>query len=502
MALDPRTFLVTNCDTNKKGLTAATKKRDFFSALGKAGDLEVLNSVGGGRIGEGLRTLSSVSDAVRTGRSVVPGREGDELFNTTLGRIANTALDAVNNGANVVLDTVGLGNAVEKVQGLNPGVANRAFGQGKAIFERVKQGNFELRDIPEALQDFQNLEKLARGIFTPPPSETARDLKLCGASPYAMDLIRMAPKQKFLFVLDIKFRQPYQLWQNIGKDMAFVVKQSTRPTVEFEYDEINMYNFRTRVPKRTIYPPMTLTFYDDNQNNANLFYTAYLRAMSPIANITGNTSVAEYQNRSMDRNPVKGTTFGDNAGKGTTTMFEGAASLGALDGGVENILSEVRLFHIFEYGRLMNVYNFYHPKILRMNLDDLTMMESGAGSEMSIEFAYDGLYVNPNYALNYEDKDFDIVTLTSPAGGDGTLNPIRPNFGGDVRGVGTSNKTGGTDNAPTAQDMLKTTNFAAEFDLDRVTQDEQNRLNINNIAPDLPGIPPFDPIATGGRGNA
>lgn len=500
MAQDPRTFLVTNCDSNKKGLAAAGKKRDFFSALGKAGDLEVLNSVGAGKIGEGMRTLSKVSDTVRTGRSVVPGREGEEFFNTTLGRITNTALDAVNNGANVVLDAVGLGGAIQSVQGLNPGVANRALGQAKSVFQRVKQGNFELRDIPGALQDFQNLEKLARGIFTPPPSQTARDLKICGASPFAMDLIRMAPKQKFLFVLDIKFREPYQGWQNIGKDMAFVVKQSTRPTVEFEYDEINMYNFRTRVPKRTIYPPMTLTFYDDNQNNANLFYTAYMRAMSPIANKKGGL-VQQYQDDSMNWNSVKGTTFGDNVAQGTTTIYEGSASLGALDGGVENILEEVRLFHIFEYGRLMNVYTFYHPKILRMNLDDLTMMESGAGSEMSFEFAYDSLYLDVNFSIDHKSGEYHLPTLTEKAGG-GSNYPIIPNFGGNEQGVGSANNTGGTDNAPTSQDMLFTASIAQDFNIDLILSDQRNLLNPDNFAPDLPRIPPFDPIATGGRGNA
>jgi hypothetical protein len=441
-AYDPRTFLVKPCGKSRKTATGKdANKRDFFSAIGKVGDLEVLNDIGAGAIGEGMRVLSKVSNSIRTGRSVVPGREQTELFNNTLSKISSMDAGNTTGGANVVMDTMGLGRAVDAVGAFNPGAANQAYGQAKQIYEKVKQGNFEVSDIPEYVSDFQNLDTLFRGIYTPPPSSSSRDIEMCGASPFAMDLIRFAPKNKFMFIVQITFTEPYQSWSNIGNDVAFIVKTSTRPNINFEYEEVNMYNFRTRVPKRTVYEPMKMTFYDDNQNNANLFYIAYTRAMSPIANLGGMRdpipTVEQYQDLSMDWEVENGMTFDR-----SSTTTRGAASLGALIDDTKNVLAEIKLYHIFEYGRLMNVYRFFHPKITAFELDELTMLESGAGSEVGFSFEYDGLHVIPNYAIT-DTTTYNIEDLTNQ--GDG-LYPIKPNFGGVT-------SVAGTDNAQSAQLM-------------------------------------------------
>jgi hypothetical protein len=441
MAVDPRKFLVADCPVDQKGQSNnAATKRNFFSALGKIGDLNALNDVGAGSIGQGLRTLTHVSNAIRTGQSVVPGREGNDIFNSTLGRIANTAANAVNNGANIVLDTVGLGGAFDKVAGsFNPGVANNAYGAAKQVFEKVKQGNFKSTDIPGAFQDLQNLEILAKGIFTPSQTAEAKAIQGC-VSPYAADLIKFAPKNKFMFIVQFTYSPAYQGWKQLGNDFAFIVKTSGRPNIEFEYEEVNMYNFRTRIPKRTVYQPITMSFYDDNQNNANLFYTSYLRAISPQANM-GNGSIPTvemYEEASMSTEQVSGTTFGNGP-----SITVGGGSLGALNDNTKNILSEIRLFHIFDYGKLMNIYHFYHPKILNMNLDDLNMAETGQGNEFSLEFAYDALYVEPNYDV----KNTVTYNITDLTGGNNAQYPIRPVFSDQP------SSEDGTANAPSSQNM-------------------------------------------------
>ena len=429
MANDPRNFLiVSNCErtpggsadsfTIRRGQGLANNKREFFDAVGNVGDLEILNDIGGGTIGEGLRALSSVSESVRTGQSVIPGREGSQLFNSTLGQIANTALDSVNEGANVVLSTVGINpNVLTQAGGFSPSTANRAYGAAQQVFEKVKGGNFELSDIPGVFSDFQNLETLVKGIFVP-KSATAggtqsREKELCHASPYAMDLISYAPKFKFLFIVQFVFAEPYNPWTGIGGDMAFVVKTSTRPNVQFEYEDVNMYNFWTKVPKRTIYQPMTMRFHDDNQNNANLFYTAYLRAMSPISNIKFDqrTMDTTYEKDSMDyETVVAGTTFGE----GAVPVRKYAASLGPLNDNAKSVLTEIRLFHVFDYGRLMNIYRFYNPRITSLELDELSMAES-EGNEVGFEFAYDGMYISPNY----DTRDTTSFNIKEISGGDG-----------------------------------------------------------------------------------
>lgn len=438
MALDPRRFLVADCPVDQKaGMNNTTTKRNFFSALGKVGDLNVLNDVGMGSIGAGLRTLTHVSNAIRTGQSVVPGKEGQDIFNSTLGKIVNTAANAVDSGANIVLDSVGLGNTIDTVaKSFNPGVANRGYGAAKQIFQQVKQGNFKTSDIPGVFQNLQDLETLARGVFTPNQTQEAKAIQGC-VSPYAVDLIKFAPKSKFMFIVQFIYSSAYQDWSQLGNDFAFVVKTSTRPSVEFEYEEVNMYNFRTRVPKRTIYQPITMSFYDDNLNNATLFYTSYLRAISPIANMGGSgknaiPEVEMYQSSALEPTRENGI-FGD--------VSVGGSSLGALNDNTKNILREVRLFHVFDYGRLMNVYHFYHPKIMTMTQDDLSMAESGSGNELTLEFNYDSMYVEPNYEV----QNITTYNITTLSGGNNAQYPIRPVFSD----AGPAQN--GTPNAPSSQ---------------------------------------------------
>lgn len=443
MAQDPRLFLITPCEKGQKTVASATsEKRDFLRTIGKIGDLEALNDIGLGSVGEGLRTLTKVSNTIRTGRSVVPGREG-RSYNSALGRILGTAATDLNKGANAVLDTVGLGGAVDVVGRLNPAVANTAYGSAKQIYDKVKQGNFELTDIPEYITDLTQLEEQARSIFNPKPTSTLRTIEKCGATPYAMALINFAPKYKFLFIVQITFSQSYQALRNIGDDFAFVVKTSSRPNVEYEYEEINMYNFRTHVPKRAKFKPMSMTFYDDNQNNANLFYTAYLRAMSPIVNNGADTIPVELlQDAAMSYENPSATTFGGTQSGGSIPTVRGGASLNPMPSGESSIISQIKLFHIFEYGRLMNVYTFQNPKITALNLDDLTMLESGAGSEMSFDFEYDALYIEPNYAIQ-DTTTYNIEQLTDQ--GEPWL-AIQPEFS-------TTTPMNGTANAPTSQVM-------------------------------------------------
>ena len=398
MAKDPRTFFVKDCKTRKAQTTDAQKRKDFFGALGKVGDLEILNDIGFGKVAEGLRVLNKTSNSIRTGTGALPAGVDDST------------------GEAYVLDQVGINpNAARQATSFNPGVANRAYGQAQAIYEKVKQGEFELSDIPETFSDLQNLSALLDGIFTESPSDNKRDTTLCHASPYAVDLIARAPKYKFLFVAEFIYNEGYSSLTNMGADYAFVIKNSTRPNVDFEYEEVNMYNFWTQVPKRARYQPMTMRFYDDNLNSAMLFYNSYLKAMSPIANVSSPDLYAlnsmNFQNR--------------NSATASPTDFRVnnySASLGPLiDDATKTILREIRLYHVYQYGELANVYHFFNPRITNLELDELDMAENGNGSEASIQFNYDGMYLETGFKVTSE----NLIAVSSGGVSKG-MYPLKP----------------------------------------------------------------------------
>ena len=427
MAIDPRkTFTVNNssCSTNKAAKGAGEKK-SFLDNLTKIGDLEVLNDIGGGDIGKGLRVLSAVSDSIRVGTSVVPGREATDTYNSTLGKVTNTALSAVSEGTEAVLDAVKLGGAVDAVLSFNPGVANRAYEAGSQIWDRVKQGKFDITDIPEVFSDLQNLESLFKGIFPGVKGSSQREYELCGTTPYAMDLIAFAPKFQFMFIIEIKYSSPYNDWNENASQVAFVVKTSTRPKFNVDYEEINMYGFRTRVARRVEYQPMEMSFYDDNKNAAHKFYVSYMRATSPIANWKTNSSQTdEYEENGMNFKR------GPSAAMFTKPSPSGlghSASSGPLFGNAKSILQEIKIHHIFDYGNKMSTYHFYNPRISAFTPSDLTMAESGDGCDFTFEFAYDGLYID--HMIDLSKTTGKLRELTDRGGH--ALRPINPVYAND-----------------------------------------------------------------------
>ena len=396
---DPRSVLGTKCARARKHeAELQAQKRDAFDTLGKIGQLDVLNDVGGSKIGKGLRTLHSISELVRTGKSP---------------KEANLNPDA---GAYYLLDQTGTSQAdFHQAQSFNPMVANRGYQQAKDIYHKVKQGHFDLSDIPETIADLKNLSKLVGGIFTEGIKDS-REYKLCDASPYAVDFIRYAPKFKFMFIVEFKFSNAYaQAFSQAGRQLAFIVKSATRPKVDFEYEEVNMYNFRTQVVKRAKFEQMTMKFMDDQQNNASRFHSAYLNVMSPQTNITAKEAARRpFEDSSMNfTNKNAKSQYVDKQHAAPVTSHVYASSTGSLrDYTTVNIVEEIRLYHIYDYGQYMNQYTFINPKISSLDLDDLDMAVADSGSEMAITFVYDSINILTDIDLSISQNIEAIKQMT------------------------------------------------------------------------------------------
>lgn len=373
MAADPRKFLVKNCGP----AITKVKEKDaqagsFFGAVGAAGELEVWNEVGAGGVGEGLRSLESTENIVS---NTFDNGGSDDL------------------AADRVLEAVGSSRAdANAVAGFNPDVANRAMGSAKGIAQRVKQGNFRARDVPQAAADLKNMKQLAEGIFTPEDGNKQADIEVCQASPYAMDLIRYAPKQKFLFVVEFKFNTGYEALSNL--EFPFVIKNSTRPNISFEWEEVNMYNFRTKVLTKTNFEPMQMEFYDDRQDNITWFFDTLMKAHVPITNMD------EPANKSYEDTTLNFERLGLTHGYYGIPTHDYASSTGPLVNDNKTMIDEIRLFHVGGAGKYMNVYKFFNPKITSMEMDGLDMATTDDGTSMSLEFTYDSVHLVPKVSMD------------------------------------------------------------------------------------------------------
>jgi hypothetical protein len=354
---------------------AQDSRRQFGNSIGKIGDLQVLNSIGGGSIGTGLRTLAGASNAIRTGCGSLP---------TSIG-------STIDQGANWVLQSVGITpDVIKMLEPLNPGVANAAWGNAQQIYSRIKQGHFKATDIPSYLQSFQDLERLARGIYTPGNDRLNSLSPRCQAFPYAEDLLPRAPKYKFLFLVQFKLMPGFLQYQDASNNMAFVVKKSTRPHVKYVTEDVNYYNFRTKVITKTDFEEMTMSFHDDNMGMVHTFYAMCIRALSPITNNTNWTSpdVLENDGLNFPNGEVTGPTY--------------SASLGPLPGdSKQQIFQEITLYHVVDYGRNVDVYHFFNPHITQLQPDDVDMAESTC-NELSMTFHYDYVHMENVPAQNID----------------------------------------------------------------------------------------------------
>lgn len=401
---DPRNYMTYKC--NLAAATQSSGIRAFGNAVGKIGDLQILNSVGAGKIGQGLRTLSSISNTIRSGCGSLPTSIGSTL----------------ESGANWVLDQTGIGSSVvDAVRGFNPQIANQAWGQAKSIFQQVKQGKFTMQSIPGALQDLQNLERLGRNIFTGGGSGAAQSVE-CLNSPYALDLISRAPKHKFLFVVSFVFNPGYETSATVANEMAFVVKKSTRPNIRFQTEDVNYYNFRSKYVTKAEFEEMSMTFHDDMNNMAMMFYNIYRNAMSPITNMgSGQTGLLNPEHSGMSFGGLGASSETQNLG---IDMNQYAASTGPLLNNNTTILKAIRMFHVYDGGRYMNVFTFHNPRVTEMTLDDVDMSDS-AGNEVGVKFTYDSVYIETGIAAN--DTNYTNGSTYLPNSSTGALYPLRYN---------------------------------------------------------------------------
>ena len=198
MATDPRKFLVKNCAGDKNAhIKRTSDKKSFYDQAKFLGGIE-----GTGPVGDGLRALVSTSDVIAGGGKGPLGLDASDDL-----------------GADYVMGETGINPiAAHQNAPLNPGVVNRGIGSAKQVWQKVKAGQYsDISDLPNAIADLKNLKTFTDKIFTSPEANKAPDFKVCQASPYAMDLIRRAPKNKFLFVVQFTFSEPYTIGVQISR---------------------------------------------------------------------------------------------------------------------------------------------------------------------------------------------------------------------------------------------------------------------------------------------
>jgi hypothetical protein len=181
------------------------------------------------------------------------------------------------------------------------------------------------------------------------------------------------PKLKFMFGVRFVYSDMMTDLEagvdNMGENI-FPIKQITRPAPNIIYEDVNYYNYMTKVATKVDFAIVTVTMYDDIHNTVHRIFSKYLESISPIAATTHEGSYDLLQNQGR----------GDAANMGPHT-----------DEGRNGPISMIRVIQFLPSCRKV-YYDYVNPKIQTVALDELDMTQSDVNT-ITFNFMYDSVHI-------------------------------------------------------------------------------------------------------------
>jgi hypothetical protein len=177
------------------------------------------------------------------------------------------------------------------------------------------------------------------------------------------------PRTKFLFKVSFIFNSGIAEYAStlggktvdeLMRGLDYSVKQIDLPSVSFDYEMVNMYNFRTKVLKSITHDEISFTFYDDVSNKSLDFANLYRMLHVPISR----------------REHEASTNLGDYGFSFSNSPNElDSSNRGALYGGNNNVLAKIIIHQYYmEMGShdpvKVNDFVFTNPRISKLSLGD------------------------------------------------------------------------------------------------------------------------------------
>jgi hypothetical protein len=249
-----------------------------------------------------------------------------------------------------------------------------------------------------------------KNIFNVPPQEptgtgtnpTTQETGVWDTTRYAAALVRpdqveFNPKLKFLFKVSFEFDNAmidaarilgYDL-NKIQQNVSFMIRHIDRPKFDYDYEEVNMYNFRTKVLKQIRHREVGFTLYDDVGNNVLSFINLYRKLQVPIT----RTNVDPSQ---------KHEDFGFEFDKTMQGLDTGMR--GALPGDRINILRKMTIHQIYvERGSTVGSpsawvktvdFVFMNPRFTNIDIDDMDHENGSNFNLVTLTADFDSMFMD------------------------------------------------------------------------------------------------------------
>lgn len=216
------------------------------------------------------------------------------------------------------------------------------------------------------------------------------------------------PKLKFLFKVEFVFTKeardafPDVLGKTNSQDFTFMVKSVDRPKIDFEYeDDINMYNFRTKVLKKIRHRELTMTFMDDTGNRVLNFFRALMMLHSPITRRQMRRQDATTLAQKLAAPDAMSVHEGNgmNFSEITDAMSNDTAIRGTVNSQIGNVIQTIRIKQMYvnpssQLGLAAEetIFDFMNARLVSFDLDDLSHEGSDANL-ITMQFDYDWMEI-------------------------------------------------------------------------------------------------------------
>lgn len=248
------------------------------------------------------------------------------------------------------------------------------------------------------------------------------------------------PKLKFLFKVEFIFTQAAKdeykkiFGSASSNDFTFMIKSVDRPKIDFEYEEdVNMYNFRTKVLKKIRHRDLTIVFMDDTGNRVFNFFRFLMMINSPITR--GQTNRDNTLDKPTSANmPV----LGSGMAFGGTSDIAHRAVVNSTFG---NTIETIRVKQIFvdpspgglQTASKMVTFDFMNPRIMSFDMDELSH-ESNDVSLLTMVFDYDWMEMVDVGALGTSKTPYAPDYNITVPGVHGAPSDISPNSTSSAQG--------------------------------------------------------------------
>lgn len=180
---------------------------------------------------------------------------------------------------------------------------------------------------------------------------------------YAADLNGHHPKFKFLF--KVKFEGFPG-----GESFEYFVHKCDKPKIKFNHQDVNYYNFRTRVLTSVTYDPLQISFLDEIGDSVFNFFKNYMASVSGTGQ--GN--------------------YGIDKGWGSASSTIPYANGYSMKNHQRIIIEQIFIDLKKGYGPRSNRFTFINPRIETFDFDELSHEDSTGGSMANMTFTYDAIH--------------------------------------------------------------------------------------------------------------